>query len=94
MLANLHRHISLSTIASQVGISPRHLNRSFHLHLRTSCAAWLIAQRMQLARRLLRSDATVPIKTVAYRCGFSRPAFFAKTYKTHWGVSPSGSRRA
>lgn len=89
---NLHRKIRLAEVASHLGISVRHLNRLFKTHIKTTCNEWLIEERMQKARALMLATPTLPIKTIAYHCGFAKPAYFSKVYKDHWGSPPSQSR--
>jgi transcriptional regulator GlxA family with amidase domain len=89
---NLHRKIRLVEVASHLGISVRHLNRLFKTHIKTTCNEWLVEERMQKARTLMLATPTLPIKTIAYQCGFAKPAYFSKVYKDHWGSPPSQSR--
>jgi AraC-like DNA-binding protein len=92
MRYNLHRKIRLIDVASHLGISIRHLNRIFRTHVNTTCNNWLIEQRMQKARGLLLANPNMPVKTVAYNCGFDKPAYFSKVFKEYWGDMPSQSR--
>ncbi|MFI9611623.1 AraC family transcriptional regulator [Streptomyces sp. NPDC052023] len=66
-----------------------------HLYLVLSGAGvsleqWLITERLEAARRLLRSPghAHLTIGAVAARCGFSSPSHFTRRFRAAYGMTP------
>lgn len=87
--------LNVTKAASAAGISERHLARLFN-ETGTSPSAYILQLRLELARRLLtdHAQAESPIAAVARRCGFASQAYFARAYKTRYGITPSTERRA
>ena len=48
--------------------------------------------RLFAAKRLI-EGTSLNISQIAYQCGFNDPAWFSRTYKTKFGVSPSQNRK-
>jgi two-component system response regulator YesN len=44
--------------------------------------------------KLLLADRSLTVDAVAERVGFEDPKYFARVFKDHAGMSPSGYRRA
>ena len=53
----------------------------------------IVTHRMQKAHDLLR-DNTLSISEVAYACGFESLAYFSRSFKKYYGVSPSKVSKA
>jgi signal transduction histidine kinase/DNA-binding response OmpR family regulator len=53
----------------------------------------IVTQRMQKAHDLL-SNHTLSISEVAYACGFESLAYFSRSFKKHYGASPSKVNKA
>ena len=87
--------LNVAKVASAAGISERHLARLFN-ETGSSPSTHILELRLELARRLLtdQAEAQSPIAAVARRCGFASQAYFARAYKTRYGVTPSTERRA
>ncbi|OKJ62785.1 transcriptional regulator [Streptomyces sp. CB02261] len=56
---------------------------------------WLIAERLEMACRLLTSPrhAALPVAAVAARCGFTSPSHFTRRFRDAYGTTPSEWRR-
>jgi AraC-like DNA-binding protein len=91
MRANLHRTLDLGMIARHAAVSPRSLSRLFHTHLRTSPMRYLIELRLAHACDLLR-DPSRNISEVAAACGYESSAFFCRSFKGRYGITPSEYR--
>jgi AraC family transcriptional activator of tynA and feaB len=74
-------------LASYVGVSERHLQRIFVRELGCSPENWLREERLQVARRLLRSAGTV--KEVALALSYSQLSQFSRDFRQRFGCSPS-----
>jgi len=88
MSESLDNPLPPSVIAREIGISARHLERLFGRHLNCSPKKYFVDMRLQKAQRLL-VQTEMSMTEIAYATGFSSPAHFAKTYRVHFGVSPS-----
>lgn len=82
--------LSLADISATLGMSRRYLSQIFREHGSTP-NAWLIRARLERGRRLLlTTDASVA--EVSDRVGFKDVAHFSRSFRTHFGVSPSRYR--
>ncbi|MDH2389197.1 AraC family transcriptional regulator [Streptomyces sp. HNM0663] len=85
-----------ATVAAAVYVSLRQLQRAFADH-GTTIAAYIRHQRLDHARRCLRTTRDTSIAAVAARYGFASAAHFSRTYKAAYGHPPTadtGGRRA
>ncbi len=93
MQENLEKPLSTREIARQCNIGVRQLERRFHQAVGVTPAKFYLRLRLERARHLLHYSTT-PITDVALSCGFYSPSHFSKCYRQHFGVTPSGERRA
>lgn len=86
--------LSPARVAERVGISTRYLHSLF-ADRGPSFGRWLLARRLDQCR----CDLDDPIKghwtiaEIACQRGFHDPSYFARAFKAHYGVSPSGYRQ-
>jgi transcriptional regulator GlxA family with amidase domain len=85
--------LALDDIARRVASSRRQLQRSYAEIGGTTFREHLTAVRMERAAELLGSRA-LTVREVAARVGYRQPAQFAKAFRRHHGVAPSGYRDA
>src|SRR4051812_38657917 len=85
--------LSLDDIARRVASSRRQLQRSYAEIGSTTFREHLTAVRMERAAELLTTRA-LTVREVAQRVGYRQPAQFAKAFRRHHGVAPSGFRDA
>jgi AraC-like DNA-binding protein len=87
----LHDHwdqpVSLRQLASQAGLSPHRLSRTFHAQLGIPPSVYQRQLRIEQAKHDLRSG--VPPATVALDCGFYDQAHLNRVFKRHVGTTPS-----
>jgi AraC family transcriptional regulator of adaptative response / methylphosphotriester-DNA alkyltransferase methyltransferase len=84
--------LGLEDVAREIATSSRQLQRVFAELAGSAFRDELAAVRMQHgADLLLRTD--LPVAEVARRVGYRQAAQFAKAFRRHHGVSPSGLRR-
>ncbi|KRV50713.1 hypothetical protein AQ490_13880 [Wenjunlia vitaminophila] len=81
-------------IAAAHHISVRSLHRLFQQHGVSVCS-WMRGQRLGRCRRDLADPLKrhIPIRTIAARWGFVRPADFTRAFSALYGTSPSEYRR-
>jgi AraC family transcriptional regulator, regulatory protein of adaptative response / methylphosphotriester-DNA alkyltransferase methyltransferase len=83
--------LSLDDIARRVASSRRQLQRSYAEIGHTTFRDHLTAVRMERAAEMLAARG-LTIREVAQRVGYRQPAQFAKAFRRHHGVPPSGFR--
>jgi len=92
MDANLRHPIRLQEIASEAGLSTRHLSRLFRLNHGCSVHEHLTELRLREAKRQLRANPDKPIKAIAHDCGFRQPGYLTRSYRRRFGRAPSEDR--
>lgn len=89
--SKLDEQLHMSTIATEVGLSTRQLERLFKRYLGQTPAALWKRLRLDRARTLLTQTA-MPITDVSVACGFSTAAHFSTAYRHQFGCTPSTER--
>jgi AraC-like DNA-binding protein len=79
------RH-TLAELATEAGLSRYQLLRSFARELHLTPHAYLLQQRIALARRLIRQR--LPLADVALASGFFDQSHFSRSFARQFGVSP------
>ena len=80
--------VSPSTIAKEVCVSARQLERLFSRYLGVSPKTYMMTLRLERARTLLQ-QTQMQVIDVATACGFSTPSVFSRHYKRHFGIPPT-----
>jgi transcriptional regulator GlxA family with amidase domain len=88
----LHEPHSLDSLALEAGLSRRTLTRQFKALTGNSVQAWLLAERVQLAQRLL-ERGQLSIERVAEQTGFGSAESFRLQFRQSVGMSPSQWRK-
>lgn len=83
--------LTTASIADTLGYHPDHLGRTFRAAANVSIVSYIHQQRVDHARRLLRTTDR-SIQRVAAACGFRDVAYFRRIFQRHAGVSPSQYR--
>ena len=83
--------ISPSTLARDVGMSTRQLERLFRRYLHRSPKRYYMELRLQKARNLL-MQTDMSVINVALACGFASPSHFSKCYRSHYNTTPYRER--
>ena len=85
--AYLHRDIKLADLAALLNMSPFHFSRLFKQSLGVSPYKYLLKQRVERAKQLLkRSDR--PITDIAFECGFNSHSHLSKQFRQLTGITP------
>jgi AraC family transcriptional regulator len=90
--ANSHRDIQLDHLAEVAGISRFHFARLFRSDMGITPHRYLMDQRMQQAKALLRLGAR-SMSEIAAETGFANPGHFARAFRRHVGASPTEWQR-
>ncbi|NNK78355.1 MAG: GlxA family transcriptional regulator [Litoreibacter sp.] len=91
METNIEEPISPSTLAKEVGMSTRQLERLFRRYLNRSPKRYYMEIRLQKARNLL-MQTDMSVINVALACGFASPSHFSKCYRAHYDTTPYRER--
>jgi AraC family transcriptional regulator len=90
---NLARDLTLSELASLVGLSRFHFARIFKATFGQSTRQYLSRQRIERASALL-ATTSMPVAAIATTVGFGGMARFATAFRHHTGHTPSQFRRS
>lgn len=93
MEANIEDPVSPPTLAAEVGLSTRQLERLFRRYVERSPKRYYLELRLGRARNLL-MQTQMSVIDVALACGFTSPSHFSKCYRTHYGTTPYRERGA
>ncbi|MFD1911943.1 GlxA family transcriptional regulator [Halodurantibacterium flavum] len=91
MEQNIEDPISPATLARDVGMSTRQLERLFRRYLNRSPKRYYMELRLQKARNLL-MQTDMSVINVALACGFASPSHFSKCYRSHYNTTPYRER--
>ncbi len=92
VVEHLGTDLSVEALARRVAMSPRHFARVFRRETGTTPARFVARVRVEGARRAL-EDTTLPVETVAERCGFGSAEHMRRTFRRHLRVVPREYRR-
>ena len=79
---------NVEKLSETLGLSRGHLHRKINELTGTAPVEFLRTYRLNKATQLLRQNAYT-VSEVAYRTGFSSPAYFSKCFKAVYGVTPT-----
>ena len=92
LLAKTDGNVSLEEIASACNLSRSYFIRAFRETTHRTPHQWLLEQRIERARHLLRnSDSS--LSEIAIACGFSDQSHFTRTFTQLVGTPPGSWRR-
>ena len=92
MSDHLHEPLTLSDIAREACVSPRHLQRLFQTYYHTQPMVYLRHLRLERARSLLQQTG-VSVAEAALQCGFADPSYFTRCYRRFFGTPPGAERQ-
>ncbi len=93
LAANLDGGMTIADIAEQCGLSPAYFATAFKRSTGKSPVAWLMEQRLQRAKDLLRNSGQ-PLMEIALNCGFFDQSHFTRHFSKTVGTSPGSWRMA
>lgn len=79
---------NVEKLSETLGLSRGHLHRKIKELTGTAPVEFLRTYRLNKATQLLRQNAYT-VSEIAYRTGFSSPAYFSKCFKAVYGVTPT-----
>ncbi len=92
MREHLDEEIGLDELAALLSLSRFHFGTAFRLATGRTPHDWLVGERIERARELLR-DPLRPVTEIALAVGYQTPSSFTAAFRKVLGVSPSEFRR-
>jgi len=89
---NYHRRLTLTEMADTVNLSRWRLCHLFKESMGTSPERYLTKVRLEKARQLLETEF-LTVKEVMNRVGMSDASYFARSFKSAYGVTPGKIQR-
>jgi AraC-like DNA-binding protein len=89
--AHLTEPLSLEQLSEHVNVSKYHLSREFKLYSDMTIFDTINLLRCTKAKQLLEKGMSV--STAALSCGFGNLSYFTRTFKKHFGTTPSELRK-
>ena len=79
--------------AEALGVTAAYLSAVFKKSMGVSMMNYLAAIRLDRARELLLREKELSIREIALQTGYSDEFYFSRSFKKHFGISPSRIRR-
>ncbi|WP_149535442.1 helix-turn-helix transcriptional regulator [Siccirubricoccus phaeus] len=92
LVAQLDGGVLIGDVAAACRLSRSHFIRAFRQTTGQTPYQWLLAQRVERARQLLR-DPRMPLAEVAVACGFADQSHFTRIFSRQMGMAPGSWRR-
>lgn len=83
----------VETISSELCVSSKQLRRKIFALTNMTSVAYILHVKLSKAKHLLKSDPEMPIAEISLKCGFEDSGYFTKTFKQHYGTTPSAYRK-
>jgi AraC family transcriptional regulator len=90
---HLCRQLTLDDLAAVVHLSPFHFARCFKATMGLAPHQYVIARRIELAKRLLLTT-TLNVAEIAWSIGYENISHFRRVFALHTGLTPGAMRRA
>jgi AraC-like DNA-binding protein len=91
MMRHLDRPLRVSTLATEVNISPSHFFYLFKRHVGSTPIDYFIRLRLRQACLLL-EETEMSVKAIAYTLGYDDPFYFSRIFKSVHRIAPSKYR--
>lgn len=92
MTAHIAEQIDVEKLAEDMGMSYTWLRRMFKKNTGLAPAQYLQKQRIHSSMYYLR-NSSLPIKNIAFECGFKTPEYFCSVFLSFSGMSPGAYRQ-
>jgi AraC family transcriptional regulator len=88
---HLDQNLSLEVLAAKAGVSRAHFRRLFHDATGIAPHRYVLAARLEQARKLL-SMSALPLAQIAEECGFANQSHFTASFRAVHAVTPARFR--
>ena len=90
--SNIDSSLSIEELANVAGFSKFHFHRIFKGIVNEPLSRYVNRLKLERATHLLTYRTDMTITHIAYHFGFTDSAVFSRTFKSHYGISPSQYR--
>lgn len=90
--ANLTQDLSILDLATLTGMSESHFSRSFKQSMGIAPYQYLIQQRVERAKQLLKERSNA-ISTIALDCGFANQTHLTRVFRQMTGITPKAYQK-
>lgn len=90
---NITNNIDFPVLASRFGYSYHRFRHLFREHFGISPYSYLISQRVEYAKRLIKNSA-ISLTDIAFCCGFNSSTQFSNIFKKYTGKTPGEYRKS
>lgn len=90
---NLDQDIKLADLAQLIGVSQFHFSRLFKRYMGISPHQYLLQQRLERAKQLLK-NTKLAIADIALECGFNSQSHLGKYFQKLTGMTPGNYRQS
>ena len=88
--AHLGERLPLVDLAAVAGVSTSHFAKAFHRSVGETPHRFLVRQRLEHARSLLRANReAISLSEAAFQAGFSSQSHFTRCFRSRYGLTPS-----
>lgn len=91
--SNLSGPLSIQSLANLVAFSQSHFIRVFSSDYGCAPHAYVQSRRFQRAKKMLASSIDIPLKVVAFECGFSDQSHLTRFFKEKTSLTPRQYRQ-
>ncbi|MDN4029545.1 MULTISPECIES: AraC family transcriptional regulator [Chryseobacterium] len=91
---NLDTELSLEKVAEVAAYSHFHFHRVFRLITHETLQSYIIRKRIEKSAFYLAVKKNISVKDIYFELGFSSHSAFNKSFKKHYGKSPSEFRKS
>lgn len=91
MERSLEDPLQIPEIARRIGVSQRHMERTFQSHTGVSPVRYYLDLRLDRARGLV-TQTDLSVLEISIASGFATPVQFAKAYKERFSLTPTDDR--
>lgn len=93
IFANLeNENFGVKELAREIGLSRFNLNRKLHFIYQKTTNQYIRELRLKRARELLQNDS-LTASEVAFKVGFSSPAYFSTCFSEYYGFPPGEAKK-
>ena len=90
---NLHRDVSLQTMADHANLHPTHVSKIYKLETGEGISDYVFRLRMERACHLL-TTTDKKVYEIGSEIGYLDPAYFIKVFKRQFSVTPQEYRNS
>jgi len=88
-LKNIKKNITIEDLAIYIGCSNNHLIRVFKKDFATTPHAFIINQKIIVAKNIIEKSNNVKLAHVAKEVGFYDQSHFSRNFKKTFGITPN-----